>query len=442
MQNGSAAAPQLRRLTLRNIGPFHELELELDRGWNVLLGDNGVGKSNILRAIAAGLLGAGAEPHAERLLKVGASAGEITLETSVGTYLSTFRRVSQGVSLATTTPAPVPTLENWLALGFPPLRTAGWRPPGGPQKASPQPDLEDLLPLLTGEPDRRIERLKRWLINLDYEALREEARGERTHRWAHIRARFFEMIARFTPEVRFHSIRPETHDVLVQTEDGIVPMESISQGSGSLLSWIGLVLQRLYELYADDPDPTIRYALILIDEIDAHLHPAWQQTLVPHLRTVFPNAQFVATTHSPLIVTTLARDHLRLLRREEGHRVVIEIPSADIQGLGADQILTSALFQLRDTRSPEMMQRIDEYAALLGVTQRTIEEQARLLELEKQLGERLSDPDTAVQRTVEQAIRETILRQRQAAGEPTPREVSPDIALEIKRRVKQLFPNR
>jgi predicted ATP-dependent endonuclease of OLD family len=72
-----------------------------------------------------------------------------------------------------------------------------------------------------------------------------------------------------------------------------------------LLGWVGYLCQRLKETAQDsnsDPLSTDGYALVLIDEVDAHMHPRWQQVLVRRLKQVFPNVQFIASTHSPLIV--------------------------------------------------------------------------------------------------------------------------------------------
>ena len=70
---------ELTRLQLVNIGPFKDLELKLDKQWNVLLGDNGVGKSSILKAIALGICGEDAQEYSDRLIKFGEVYGSINL---------------------------------------------------------------------------------------------------------------------------------------------------------------------------------------------------------------------------------------------------------------------------------------------------------------------------------------------------------------------------
>ena len=81
------------------------------------------------------------------------------------------------------------------------------------------------------------------------------------------------------------------------------------------MGWVGILLQRLYETPLTVP-PLDRYALVLIDEIDAHMHPSWQRSLVDTLKELFPNVQFIATTHSPLIVAGLEKSEIYTIRRE------------------------------------------------------------------------------------------------------------------------------
>ncbi len=84
----------LERVLLENIGPFEELEVEFGPGWNLLIGDNGCGKSVLLRAIALCLCGAPTETHklAGDLLKSGSNAGRIEIEIGPKRYQVAIRR--------------------------------------------------------------------------------------------------------------------------------------------------------------------------------------------------------------------------------------------------------------------------------------------------------------------------------------------------------------
>lgn len=362
---GTQKISRLKRVTLQNIGPFENLNLELDLGfdqkWHIFLGDNGVGKSTVLKAIALALCGKEAQRYAGRLLRdtrrdKGDSEeemiGTITLETDNKTsYVTTLRRHKEGeVELISTTARPLEA-EGWLALGFPPLRTTSWEPPKGPDpdtKMKSRPVVSDLLPLVSGDVDPRLDKLKLWIINMDYQGQKSK------HLEGHYREliqKMFDIIGTVAEGMKLnYKGVDEANRILIESEDGtLIQLEALSQGTISLIGWIGIFMQRLYEVFDEDQDPTKRYALILMDEIDAHMHPLWQRTLVTHLKEIFPEAQFIATTHSPLVVGGMpSRQVVRFSRDAVGRAVVL--PVAPDMTLGyTDQVLTSLLFDLPTT---------------------------------------------------------------------------------------------
>jgi AAA domain, putative AbiEii toxin, Type IV TA system len=105
-----------------------------------------------------------------------------------------------------------------------------------------------------------------------------------------------------------------------------VPATWLSQGYQSVIAWLSdLVGQILLEagepVEAEDMEGTV-----LVDEIDLHLHPTWQVRLIPALKKVFPRLQFIATTHSPMVLPALAAEEIYLLSQDaEGS--VIAMPS-------------------------------------------------------------------------------------------------------------------
>jgi hypothetical protein len=349
----------LKRLVLENIGSFDKLEMEFhlesEHKWHIFLGDNGVGKSTVLKAIAFALCGEKAQPYAARLLKSGKSEGKITLETDNKTiYTTTIKREPNGDVVLSGSDKQVLPLEaeGWLAVGFPPLRTTGWEPPKGPDaefKIKSRPVVDDLLPLVKGDVDPRLDKLKQWIVNLDYQEGKRKARGE--HYKSPIQ-KVFDILGSVAEGMRLnYKGVGEGNRILIETDDGAsIQLEALSQGTISLMGWIGILVQRLYEVFDKDEDPTKRYALILMDEIDAHMHPMWQRTLVTHLKETFPKAQFIATTHSPLVVGGMpARQVVRFARDENGKSVIKNNISDDMTLGYTEQILTSMLFGLPTT---------------------------------------------------------------------------------------------
>ena len=176
--------PGLRKLVLEDIGPFERLELdfppvsdparsESSTRWKILLGDNGVGKSTILKAIAVAIMGNDARSFAARLVRAGKTKGRITLYTehnpASGFITEILTKDMASEAEVISLPARPMEAEGWLALGFSPLRVVTWASSTGPQPIvqKGRPTADDLLPLVSGESDPRMDRLKQWIVNLD-----------------------------------------------------------------------------------------------------------------------------------------------------------------------------------------------------------------------------------------------------------------------------------
>ena len=277
--------------------------------------------------------------------------------------------------------------EGWLALAFPPLRSAsgGLNTSSSPDGIN-RPTAEDLLPLLRGDADPRLDKLKQWIINLDYRIKDQQTQVTPDPRFQNLFDEFFRIVGRLTEGVAIEepTVNPSTRQVMVKTPDGVVPLDYISQGTASLLSWVGVVLQRLYEVFGKLDEPSKRHAIVLIDEIDAHMHPGWQQMLTVRLEEIFPNVQFIATTHSPLIISGLTGQQVLLFERgavTATAPIDISKPRLDFRGMRADQILTSVfgLLSSRDARSNRLHElKVKSY----GGTELTPDERKELQELE------------------------------------------------------------
>lgn len=80
-------------------------------------------------------------------------------------------------------------------------------------------------------------------------------------------------------------------------------VSQLSQGEKSLMALVGDIARRLAMMNPKLDNPLHGQGIVLIDEIDMHLHPQWQRTIIHRLKTTFPNCQFILTTHSPLVIS-------------------------------------------------------------------------------------------------------------------------------------------
>lgn len=166
-------------------------------------------------------------------------------------------------------------------------------------------------------------------------------------------------------------------------EEVKVPMMWLSAGYQSTIAWIADLLGQIALEAGEMVTPDALEGLVLIDEIDQHLHPRWQSTLVPALKRIFPRLQFVVTTHSPMILPNLEPGEVLQLRANERGSVRAERLVDDPRLLTAAQLYRE-FFGLEGTRSL-VGERFRRYSLLAGVSERSIAEQGEVEQLYAQL---------------------------------------------------------
>ncbi len=125
-------------------------------------------------------------------------------------------------------------------------------------------------------------------------------------------------IERFLPEYNNLRIKrvPRPH-MLINKKDEIFDLEQLSDGEKNLIALVGDIARRLAMGNPRANNPLSGNGIILIDEIDLHLHPSWQRLVVPKLLEVFPNCQFFISTHSPQILSHVEPENVFLLEQSE-----------------------------------------------------------------------------------------------------------------------------
>ena len=392
-------------LGLFNIGPFENLKLKFRPGWNVILGNNGCGKSSILRAIALAVGGDDQRLEASggRLLRSGSPLGWIELTAGRDIYRTELVAEATRIAVRAARPTELQA-GTWMVLGFPSVRgiSTGDRAPE--PRRRPTAVVDDVLPLLTGKTDSRMDDIKKWVLLSTFS--NDRSQGIDADRKRQLLRTFFEILDELTPgvHIEYSRIEEETWQVYVRTDDGEVSIDQVSQGTASIIGWAGTLLQRLYEIYPTSPAPEHEPAVVLIDEIDAHLHPEWQQSLVPLVRDRFSKLQVIATTHSPLIIGAMDETEVVRLQRDISGVRVVPIDES-MKGLRADQILTSSAFGLKTTRDADSVKLLDDYTEYFAKSNRTQEEDRKLEELE---GEVQRTIPGAAERPAERAARQLV----------------------------------
>lgn len=226
-----------------------------------------------------------------------------------------------------------------------------------------------------------------WLLQADYAASKTQGDGQAALRRDQVKQVLIELLPDIT-DLRIDVPQGTLGSAAIEfkTPYGWVPLNGLSLGYRTLLTWMVDLASRLFDRYPDSPNPLAEPAVVLVDEIDLHLHPRWQRTLMQFLSARFPNAQFIATAHSPLVVQAAAEDANLVLLRRDGDHVVIDNDMEAIRNLRVDQILTSELFGLDSARPPRTEDLLDEREAILSKPRLTKRDQTRLQTLEAQIG--------------------------------------------------------
>lgn len=174
--------------------------------------------------------------------------------------------------------------------------------------------------------------------------------------------------------------------VRFKTPYGWVRLRDMSLGYQTLVVWLTDFADKLFVRYPNSQNPLEEPAIVLIDEIDLHLHPSWQRKLIKSLSEIFINTQFIATAHSPLVVQAAsdAEANVVLLKRE-GDQTVVYQNVEDVHGWRVDQILTSSFFNLETARSLKTEEKLARQAALLNKQKLTAKERQELETLTQEL---------------------------------------------------------
>jgi hypothetical protein len=141
--------------------------------------------------------------------------------------------------------------------------------------------------------------------------------------------------------VEFWRIAEDRDGVFPQfrTLDGDIAFDVFSQGTQSVLQWLAYVLISYAKYYGYPSNLAEQPGIMIIDEIDAHLHPTAQQRIIPILRRHFPQMQIFCSTHSPLMLVGLQPGQIQRLQRDSHGTVTVSRNATAIAGQSTDTVL-------------------------------------------------------------------------------------------------------
>ena len=210
-----------------------------------------------------------------------------------------------------------------------------------------------------------------WFYTLENEELREKnERRDFDYRLKDLNA-VREAIERMVPGVSDPRIklRPLCFAVSMELEAGKPEELALDQLSGGCRIVLALAADLARRMAQGNPhldDPLLSEAVVLIDEVDLHLHPQWQQRILIDLTRAFPNTQFIVSTHSPLVLTTVKPEQIVELYRKEDGSVVAGSPVSATYGAEAGDVLSSVMGTNQRPSGNEFVKKLNEYMRFVG----------------------------------------------------------------------------
>lgn len=407
---------RVSRLKLANLRAIEKAEFRFRPGFNLVAGVNGVGKTSVLDALGVCLSAIVRQANDMRYrsrtfspddLRIGAEAltveCEVELEGAAYTYLvhnpggigiprkkgpgdwqARVRRRPPRAEFVGDAPSRMATPSNGrpLAVLFATQRaSASAREPTNLAAAG---GIDAACSGALSTRGLRIGEFAAWLRVLWTMAAERPAA-------AHVLEAFRAAVSRFLPG--YSDLRIDSDawlGLLIDRNDISLPVAQLSDGERGVLAMVLDLTRRLAQANPEMRDPAAEAeAVVLIDEIELHLHPAWQRQIVRNLAETFPKCQFIATTHSPQVIGEVPHDHVHIIADGE-----VYSPPRSF-GMDSSRVLEEIMGA--DPRTKAVKALLSEISRMIG-EDRYDDARALLAALSRKLGE--DDPEVTRVRTL------------------------------------------
>ena len=317
---------RVSRLKLANVRAIEMAELHFRPGFNLIVGVNGVGKSTILEALAICLAdvvrkmnpggrSVGTKRFGAKDIRFGAAGLDVECDclNAEEPYCSVVvhEEPNRDQGFRECRPARSPkTVDEDGELPIAVLFSAGRSVPSrpNPRRSSAAKGPKAAFKGALESRELRLDEFAGWM-----EA--RKALGKERPGAMRVMKGLQNALTRFLPDYKRLRLGGwETEYLLINRGGATLPVRLLSEGERGLLALVLDLTRRLSLANSSFTEPAVESeAVVLIDEIELHLHPKWQRQIVRNLTTTFPRCQFIATTHSPQVVGEVEADRIHVI---------------------------------------------------------------------------------------------------------------------------------
>jgi len=338
---------KINSVSIDNVGGISKLNLKFDRSMNIVCGPNGVGKTTVLECVAHGFV-----QHGSGLMKkkAGANAGSFSVE-----FLDKDNVVSDinisvvdfvAGSVGSFYPARVDHSKYLISLKA--SRTIAYQRVGAISSDADKSDHHAQEEAHTG---CNIYETKGWFLNRVLWSLHQDSLSPEQLYNLECTKNFFSLL---DSNIKYSRVLASSNDIMIDTPSGEIYYEYLSSGFKSCLALLFGITKDI-EFRFKSPNKRIDEfdGVVLIDEVELHLHPEWQGQMPALLRKAFPSAQFIVTTHSPHVIQAAQPHEVIALSNRSGDVFQRELPSTSFgfQGWTVEEVLEDVM-GMKDTRTP------------------------------------------------------------------------------------------
>ncbi|MBC8045052.1 MAG: AAA family ATPase [Rhizobacter sp.] len=357
---------RITKLELKNVGVFAHQVLEFNKiqsegkaEVHILTGVNGSGKSTILYALACAFIDGPRNLLHPRFRFRSAQGEDQTSEAVIGFDDGDQRLVSFGSNSGK--PQYLIQDERYAFAAF---AYSGNRSIRSAQ-------VNGIVELTEAPLNRSLDfygninsqYLLQWIANTHAKAAfaGQDNQPQKSERFVATLEKIEQAIKRITgQEVEFEFQYDPIISVSVKVDRQYLPLNVLPDGLNAVISWIADLLMRLDRMpWANDIDILDRNFILFLDEIEIHLHPAWQRKILPVVQTLFKNAQIFIATHSPFVVASVSDAWIYKLTVKNGQGTLAEVLEAK-EGSSYPTVLAE-IFGIDEYFSVEMQSKLDVF---------------------------------------------------------------------------------